>query len=301
MGFRLTRDGAYGIVSIMLAKSPDLTVLSNIIESDEPIDVQLAISKGFLNPDYSPLQQVKTVIDADEVISSFYKNQFSKLMGFTPLPYRLYVKHFIEIFDLDKVVSTIFTGNRGKLELKHNIGCLEPLINYLTLGKKPPMELSQYMDCLDNEHSLLNTVRCFVEKYSARVNNALDLVAEVEPVDDTRGLFHVFSQIRLHRYLMNSKLLRETHSVEPRASGGEALVPLMYLHKAEELMERLVEQAGKDPVLTIVYEYRELYELLNKLLYTPYSLIDRLTYLLIYKYYEVPFVRYIALHSYRWR
>ncbi|MEM0356117.1 MAG: hypothetical protein QXY53_05915 [Desulfurococcaceae archaeon] len=300
MVFKLTREGAYGYISILIAKSPNIITLSNIVEADESIDIETAISKGFLNPGYSILTHVKKISDVDNSINSFYREVFNRLMDFMPNPYRVYVKYFVEVFDLDRVVSTFFSIDKSRLESKNTMGFLEPLIEYVIYGKKPPEDLMQYVVCLDRERKVLDTVKCLVEKYIGRVTQSLDQIAVFESVTSSYGLFHMFSQLRLYRYIMNSKLLGEAKYVEYRYRIGKTVVPQTYVYKVGEFIEKLMDYAEKNPLMINVYEYRFLHEPLDTLKYTPHSLIDRLTYFLINKYYEVPFIRYLALHSYKW-
>lgn len=299
MTFKLTREGAYGYVSVLIAKFPGLAQLSGIIESDEPVDIQVAISRGILRPEYSTLLQVKDLSDAENCVYNFYSSLFSELESFIPWPHDCYVKRFIEIFDLDKIASVAFSTERYKLKLKHTIGYVEPLIEYLVHAKKVPADFSPYTSCLDmgKEPGALETVKCLIKVYVHRVTSVLDEVAKLEPVENSRKVFYVFSLMRFYRYIMNSKLLKEVYNVELKDFAEGVGVPPAYALIVIEIAEKMEEYVKKDPTLLNVHELKALHELLKHLLYTPHSLIDRLTYLLVHKYYEVPFIRYLALHK----
>ncbi|MEM1528944.1 MAG: hypothetical protein QXP03_00135 [Desulfurococcaceae archaeon] len=300
MSFKLTREGAYGHVSVLIAKSPNLALLSDIVKSSEPADIQTAISRGIVKPAYSVLLQTKTLGDAEDVVYNFYRSLFSELESFMPLPYNSYVKRFIEIFDLDKIASVALSAERRKLELKYFMGCLAPLVEYLIHAKKPPKEFSPYISCLgvSGGQSVLDTVRCLIKVYLERVVDILSSVARLEPVENSRRVFYVFSLLRFYRYVVNSRLLKEMCDVELKDFAKRVNTPSKYIQIAVEVAEKLEKHVKEDPTLLTVHELKAVYELLKHLLYTPHSLIDRLTYLLVHKYYEVPFIRYLALHKY---
>lgn len=304
MSLKLTREGAYGYISVLIAKSPNLTVLSNVIESGEAMDIQIAISKGILRSEYSMLLQARTIEEIEDNLYSFYVRLLREVVGLMPKPYKSYANYFIEIFDLDKMISLIFSIEKQKLRPKYIAPNIVPLANYILYAEKVEGNALSYISCLlaiDKESSIVNTIECLMKIYTKRVINALENVGKVESVNNSLRMLYEFSLLRFCRYVLNSKLLRLTYSIRLEDFARKVSAPVPIVSKVMENMKKLEECMRKDVALYMVYELRFIYDDLKHLLYTPYSLIDRLTYLLIHKFYEALFVRYLAMHRFAWR
>lgn len=303
MSLKLTKEGAYGYVSVLISKSPSLIFLLESIESSEPIDIQVAISRGILGSEYSMFLQAKSVDDVDENVYSFYKRLLEDLLRFLPKPYDYYTNFFAEIFDLDKVISLIFVMEKQRLKTKYITSQVEPLIEYIVYSKKTPSNLHTYINCLNTskERTVLDVVKCFMRVYSERVVNILHLIGRLEPIENSLRMFYLFSLLRFYRYVLNHKLLKVAYNIELKDFAREIGVPTSITSLAIEKSEKLYEYVKKDPTSALIYELKSVYEHLKFLLYSPYSFIDRLTYLLIHKFYESMLVRYLALNRYTWR
>lgn len=304
MSLKLTREGAYGYISILIAKSPNLDVLSNIIESGEVIDIQVAISKGILRPEYSMLLRAKTVDEVEDTLYSFYRQLLTELIGLIPKPYDNYANCFTEIFDLDKVISLIFSVEKQKLRPKYIVQHIIPLTNYILYSKKVESNVSSYISCLSaigKELMPLNTIECIMKMYVKRVVNSLDSISGIESISNSLKIFYEFALLRFYRYVLNSKLLKLMYDTKLEDFAKEVSAPASILSRVIENIKKLDDYMKKDVTLYTVYELRSVYEDLKQLLYTPYSLIDRLTYLLVHKFYEALFVRYLATYRFAWR
>lgn len=304
MSLKLTKEGAYGYISVLIAKSPSIATLMNIMESSEAMDIQSAISRGILGSEYSVLLQPRTINDAEDSIYNFYKQLLEEVAMLTPKPYDGYVNYFVEIFDIDKVISLMFTAEKQKLKMKHIISRLEPLVNYIVYLKKTDADIASYLSCINigKELPIVNTVECFIEVYAKRVISALDKVGKLEAVDNSLSVFYEFSILRLYKYITNSRLLLKMPNIAKLEEFAKEIgIPAPLMTRIIEDIKRLDEYVGKDLTLYTVYELKSIYDRLKYLLYTPHSFIDRLTYFLIHKFYEAIFVRYLVLHRYTWR
>lgn len=303
MSLKLTKEGIYGYISVLISKSPNLALLLEVIESGEPIDVQVAISRGILGPEYLLFLQAKSVENIDESVYKFYKHFLEDLMKYTPKPYDYYLNYFAEVFDLGKVISMIFVIEKQKLKTKYIVSKIEPLIEYIMYSKKIPEDLSSYTNCLSlgKERTVLDSIKCFMRVYSDRVVNTFHLISELEPIDNSLRIFYLFSLLRFYWYILNHKMLRVAYNIELKDFAKEINIPASITSQAIEKTSRLYEYVKKDPTYALIYELKSIYEQLKFLLYTPYSLIDRFTYLLIHKFYESILIRYLAMHKYAWR
>lgn len=303
MGLKLTRECTYGYVSILIARSPDLIALSNAVEVGEPADIQTAIFRGLLGPEYSALAQAKAVDEAEDRVYNIYKELVSGLAGLAPVPYNRYVDRFAEAFDIDKAVSLALSVERRTVMPKRMLSRVEALLDHVLYSKAVEGEASAYRGCLGLGSSVnaLKTAECFVRVYVDRVSNALKEVDKVEPVDASLRVFYEFALLRLYRYLASSRALRVAEGVGAEAIAKGVGIPAQYAPKALEVVRKLNECLEKGFSLYTVCELRSLYSDLRHLLFTPYSLVDRLTYLLIHKFYESMLVRHLAMHRYAWR
>lgn len=304
MGLKLTREGAYGYISVLIARSPSLVTLSNIVESDEVIDIQTAVSRGILGSEYLVLIQANSIDDVEEGLNNFYKHLLTEVLRFVPKPYDDYVDCFIEIFDLDKVISLMFSAEKQKLKLKHSMSRIESLASYILHSNNISDEkpISFYTSCLNinKEPVILNTIKCFMRVYVERVVDKLNSIGKLEPVDNSLKVFYEFSLLRLYRYIASSRLLR-IYGAKPEDLAREIRIPSSIISKIIEDIKKLDEYLRKDLTLYTVYELKSVYGNLRSLLYTPHSFVDRLTYFLVHKFYESMFIRYTALHRYTWR
>ncbi|MEM1525837.1 MAG: hypothetical protein QW775_01510 [Ignisphaera sp.] len=303
MSLKLTKEGAYGYISVLISKSPNLALLLDIIESSEPIDVQTAISRGILGSEYSLLIQAKSIDSIDEIVYNSYKHLIEDLLKFMPKPYNYFVDHFVEIFDLDKVISMIFMMEKQKLKVKYIVSQIGPLMEYIVYSKRASGALSSYTNCLSisKERPILDVIKCLMKVYVDRVVNTLYLVSELEPIENSLKIFYLFSLLRFYRYVLNYKMLRITYNIELKDFAKEIGVPISIISLAIEKTDKIYEYIKKDRSYALIYELKSIYEQLKLLLYSPYSFIDRLTYLLIHKFYESMLIRYLTMHRYAWR
>ncbi|MEM4789317.1 MAG: hypothetical protein QXM55_04435 [Ignisphaera sp.] len=303
MSLKLTKEGAYGYVSVLISKSPNLALLLEIIESDSPIDIQTAISRGILGSEYSLFLQMKSIDDIDEAIYNFYKYYLENLIKYIPRPYDNFINCFIEVFDLDKVISMIFILEKQKLRSRYIISQIEPLIEYIVYSKKSIGNLPLYTVCLsaNKGQTVLDVVKCFTKIYIDRVANTLHSISEVELIENSLKIFYLFSSLRSYRYILSCRMLKSTCNIEIKDFIKEMGMPTPIALLAIEKINKIYEHIKKDPTFALIHELKSIYEQLKSLLYSPYSFIDRLTYLLIHKFYESMFIRYLAMNKYSWR
>ncbi|MEM4902694.1 MAG: hypothetical protein QXK25_04425, partial [Ignisphaera sp.] len=149
-------------------------------------------------------------------------------------------------------------------------------------------------------------IECVHRVYLSRVVAVLKFLStpslnNIVLIDARRSVdaLHLFVLIRLYSYLMNVQKLKK-----------ERIVIDMFLERyrlarhLRDIFLRVINgiERGIDRDISLLLVYESKYinrELKDMLIYSP-TLLDRLTYLLIEKFYESKLVRYIAMKKYRW-
>ncbi|MEM1720586.1 MAG: hypothetical protein QXZ16_06045 [Ignisphaera sp.] len=299
MNMKLSEAASYGYVTILISKSPSIELLTDILEHEKTIDISTAVARGILPVEYTRLSRYEDVESIDNAVYSFYLELIIELSKYLPNLYSRYLETFIEIYDIDRIAISLET--RSSKSLEYMFSRFGSIAQSLT-GYRADLLHNDYKMCLESE----SIIECVHRVYLSRVVAVLKFLStpslnNIVLIDARRSVdaLHLFVLIRLYSYLMNVQKLKK-----------ERIVIDMFLERyrlarhLRDIFLRVINgiERGIDRDISLLLVYESKYinrELKDMLIYSP-TLLDRLTYLLIEKFYESKLVRYIAMKKYRW-
>lgn len=299
MSTRLSEAASYGYVTILISKSPSIDMLTDIIERGEAIDISTAVTKGVLPTEYLKLSRYEDIDSVDSAIYTFYLELIRELSRYLPIPYTKYLEVFVEAYDID-IISSL--GEQGKKIPKYMFSRLGSATGLSTEGKKG-LPVSDYSVCF----KLKSVIECTYRIYLKRVTNVLrslhtpSLSSIAVDIRKSTDLLYLFVLTRLYSHVMNAKRLSIDIEYTDVATFLQKYgTPRNVMEVFSKIATKIESEFNKSPSLALIYEARHInVEAKNVLMYSP-TLLDRLTYLLIEKFYESKLVRYIAMKKYRW-
>lgn len=301
MNARFSEAASYGYVTILISKSPRIDVLADIIERGEAVDIPTAVARGILSTEYLKLGRYEDVEGVDSAIHSFLLELIKNLSRCLPTLYNNYLETFVEVYDIDRVVAVLET--RSTKTLNHMFSRLEATAQSLIRGGKS-LQAHDYGRCFESK----SIVECMYRVYLNRVVEILrslcvPSLSNVVPTDirKSTNIVYLFVLARLYSYEINMRRLgldkdRVDVSILLKNEVSRNVIGMF-----SNIATNIEREAGRNPSLALVYEAKYINrDARDILLYSP-TLLDRLTYLLIEKFYESKLVRYIAMKKYRWR
>ncbi|MEM1541122.1 MAG: hypothetical protein QW101_00470 [Ignisphaera sp.] len=296
---KLSEAASYGYVTILISKSPSIELLTDILEHERTIDIPTAAARGILPVEYTRLSRYDDVESIDNAVHSFYLELIRDLSKYLPNMYSRYLETFAEVYDIDRIAISLEIRSSKPLEYMFSrYGSLAQSL----IGHRANLLHNDYKLCLESE----SIIECVYRVYLSRVVAILKTLSTpslnniaLTDIRKSVDALHLFVLIRLYSYLMNVQKLKK-----------ERIVIDMFLEKyrfarhLRDIFSRVINgierEIDRDVSFLIVYESRYVSrELKDMLIYSP-TLLDRLTYLLIEKFYESKLVRYIAMKKYRW-
>lgn len=297
MSSRLSEAAAYGYITISISKSPSLNVLADLVLQEEPVDIQQAVARGVLSVDYLRISKARDIEEVDEAIYQFYVEFFKELIKYLPGAYSRYVEVFLEVFDIDRVASLIMAGKSYAKSPRYLYSKLGLYMDMLTAS----VDESKigYALCAKSDTPIV----CLYDKFIQRVSSALkslsrhyQLYTQTTPIDIelSTDSIHLFTLLRVYSYILNEQKLKSSTTIDVDSLIRKYSMSRWVLESFRRVTGSIDSYLRKKPSLLIAFEAKELNSLIkDKLLYSP-TLLDRLTYLLIDKFYESMLLRFIA-------
>lgn len=295
MSIKLSEAAAYGYVSVLIAKSPSIDVLIDMVEHREHLDIQQAVAKGLLSSDYLRLTRYKDIENIDDGITQFYIEFFIDLIKYLPDVYGRYIEVFMEIFDIDKVIALLLSSREHVKKPRYMYTKLIQLDTIL-VGKS--FEKIEYGLCTKSE----SIIECIYDKYIQRLLQILSNLSRLPlvnlqliDIELCKNSLYLFTLLRLYSYILNKHKLKIKNSISIEELIKKHIMSNWVTERLAKSLSLIEKELFKDPSLVIAYEAKAVnMEIKELLLYTA-TLLNKLTYLAITKFYESMLLRFIVM------
>lgn len=294
MSTGLSEAAAYGYVSILIAKSPSVHVLADLVENNERIDLQQIVAKGIISSDYLKLSRYEDIESIDMEIDRLYIDFFKELTKYLPQQYSRYVEIFTEIFDIDKIAVMIVTPKEFLKKPKQVYTKSSQLLLDFVISRSGG-EID-YVVCFKSS----STVECIFETYLNRLFVMLKNISRLIDIKISMHMLYLFTLLRLYSYVLNERKLKNKISISLENLIKKYQIPNHIIDKFSKCVNYIENEFSKNASFITIYEARIVGTIVKDVLLYSSSLIDKLTYLLITKFYEAKLMRYIATKKILW-